>query len=277
MLDFQTDAHIFQRLLAAIKGLCTDLCLHASGDGLSMQCMDDCHACVTSFELQSSCFRSFTCDGNIDFAVKLESLEAVFHLVGPDGIVRLKKSEEGEDVGDDGGAVSDGETDRSGCLQFECVLYKDQELKDRIQGRINLVEASSETLVFEDEIEGAGCVRLGSLNFAREINVCKQLGLTSATLEVTRNSFTIKSTGETKYMKVYARDAEDAEIRCARQIRQEFAVHYLHKFCKAACLGRLLKMQISSTKTSSFEFRICDLKSEPLEGKLVFQLAPATS
>lgn len=249
---------ILQRVLAAVKLLCPVITLSVDEEGISMQALDVCRAQVTKLEMQPECFKSFTCNSPCDVSFKVVSLQDL--LTGEaTSEVQLAK-------------------DDTNFLHVNTVLQKDEDLTDVVRGRVPLVDMPSDPLEFPDEIDGADIVRMNAKTLAKEINLCKQMGHPTVCFEVSRNSLTIEAAGNTKFRKTFHRgETADVDIRCYSNVRQEYSVQYLHKFFKAAALSRTVRIQISSTQPSNFEFRICNSKGDPVDGKLVFQLSPCVS
>eukprot|EP00922_Rhytidocystis_sp_ex-Travisia-forbesii_P034615 GHVS01051437.1.p1 GENE.GHVS01051437.1~~GHVS01051437.1.p1 ORF type:complete len:261 (+),score=42.69 GHVS01051437.1:315-1097(+) len=258
MLDISVEAHVLQRLVASVKALCPVLKFSADAeDGLSMQCLDECRSCVARFELKPESCQFFCCADPLDFALNTGAFEGLLATVASTDTVKLNR----------------GDTDDT--LKVEAVLFADRELKETMRARLNLLDLPSEELQFQDDIEGAGVVTMNSKLFAKEMRVCKQMGHVSVVLEVSRNSLLMEATGATKYRRVFSRGQDGTEIRCSRVIRQEFGLHYVFKFSKAAVLGKTVCLQLSDHRDSIFEFRLCDLKGEQMSGRVVFQLAPS--
>eukprot|EP00922_Rhytidocystis_sp_ex-Travisia-forbesii_P010682 GHVS01015641.1.p1 GENE.GHVS01015641.1~~GHVS01015641.1.p1 ORF type:complete len:260 (+),score=46.85 GHVS01015641.1:1-780(+) len=257
MLEICVEAHVLQRLVSSVKALCPVLKLSADADdGLSMQCLDECRSCVARFELKPESCQSFSCADPLDFSVNTAALEGLLAVVCPTDTVKLSRAEEDT-------------------LKVESVLFSDRELKETMRARVNLLDLPPEELQFNDDIEGAGVVTMNAKLFGKEVRVCKQMGHVSLVLEVSRNSLLMEATGATKYRRVFARGQDGTDIRCSRVIRQEFGLHYVFKFSKASVLGKTVRLQISDQRDSMFEFKLADQKGEPMDGRVVFQLAPS--
>jgi proliferating cell nuclear antigen len=247
---------VLKKLVDAIQGLCKDINLDCSEDGISVQAMDGSHVALVSLCLKSGdkgAFESFRCDRQQSIGVSTESLAKILKLCSNEDKVKFVVEENADHI------VFTFEN-------FDTNKSTDFELK--------MLDIENEALGIPEQ-EYTTEIDMPSKEFANIVRDVSVFGDT-VTMNVSKGVVKFQVAGDIGKGNISLKPRESVKeefcvvIRVEEPIVLSFALRYLNSFAKAAPLSDKVKLQISDGVPMVVSFT---LENED-KGHLNFFLAP---
>ena len=223
-----SQAVILRRIVEALKDLVSDVNLEVKADGISLQAMDASHVALVTFFLRSECFDDFKCNRSQSLGLSIGNLAKVMKCADNDDAVILKAENEASQ------------------LTFIFESKKDDKISEF---NINLLSLDTEGLTIPEQ-EYSAIISMSSLEFAR---ICRDFTQFSETLNINvrkdRVQFSVSGdSGEGSVSLANKQTNESGQtcIEATEPVNASFALRYLNLFCKAAGLGSVVGLSLSS-------------------------------
>lgn len=247
---------VLKKLVDTLHGLCKEINLDCSEEGINVQAMDGSHVALVSLTLKSGdrgAFEQFRCDRQQSLGVSVDSLSKIMKLCGNDDKVKMVVEDEADLI-----VFTFENTSSDKTTDFE----------------LKLLDIENEALGIPEQEYGTE-IDMPSKEFANIVRDVSVFGDT-VQLDVQKDMVKFRVVGDIGKGNINLKPRESVKeensvvLRVEEPIVLSFALRYLASFAKAAPLSEQVKLQISNGVPMVVSFVL----EEESKGSLMFFLAP---
>jgi proliferating cell nuclear antigen len=223
------EALTIKKIVDALKELTTEVNVHFSELGLSVQAMDNAHVSLVSLVLRHEAFASYQVQRAVTIGLKLDSLAKTMGAVAASDSLTWEISEAMPNV-------------------LQVMLHNHQQTRVRHFG-VKLMDLDVEAMAIPD-VDYACVARMPSAEFKRALHDLHDFS-DSVALLVNKNGLTLSVNGDVAVGSIcFPTNAEDrpeeaVRVQCTAECRQKFTITYLLKFAKASALSASVMLKQS--------------------------------
>jgi proliferating cell nuclear antigen len=244
---------ILKKILDAMKEFVKSANWNCSGDGISLQAIDEGHVALVSLKLNSDLFEQFRCDRNVVLGTNIDNFTKLLRCCGNEDSVTLRAEDQGDIL----------------------TLIFESPNGDRVsQYELKLMDVDDEQLGIP-ETSYDSVVKMPSHEFQR---ICRDLSqiTDSVSISCTKGGVTFSGSGDLGSGKVTLKqtnsidkEADSVSIELNEPINLTFAGRYLNHFSRATSVANSCRIYLKAEHPLVLEYPLPDDM-----GWLKYYLAP---